>query len=73
LGDVRVKVPADTGVSLESRAAISSVRLDGTKQDGFFVPVTLKTDGYEGAGRRLEVEVVHLLGDVRVERGDLAS
>jgi hypothetical protein len=72
LGDVRVKVLADVGVSLESRAAISSVRLDASKKDGFFVPIVLRTEGYDGADRRLELKVVHLLGDVRVQRGDQA-
>jgi len=59
-------------VSLESRAAISSLRLDGQKQDAFFAPVELCSAGFAESDQRLYVTVAHLLGDVRIER-DAAS
>lgn len=73
LGDIRVRVPGDVGVYLECRSAISSLRLDDRKQDSFFALTSLRTDGYEDARRKLAIEVTHLLGDVRIERGPVTS
>ncbi len=73
LGDVRVKVPEDVGVALDCRLAIGSLRLDDRKQDAFFAQTQLRTDGYEDARWKLAIEVTHLLGDVRIERGSLTS
>ncbi|MFO7697033.1 MAG: cell wall-active antibiotics response protein LiaF [Anaerolineae bacterium] len=73
LGDIRVKLPQHVGVSLEARSAIGSMRLDDRKQDAFFALTSLRTDGYEDADQQLAIEVTHLLGDVRVERGPATS
>ena len=67
LGSVRLVVPADVAVSVTSTAVISTIRVFGRKRDSFIAPVTLATDDYEEAERRICIESSRLLGDVRVK------
>ena len=68
LGDIRIKVPEGVGVSISSRAALGTLRFNGRKQEASFALVHEQTDDYETAVHRLDVHVVHLLGDVTIER-----
>jgi len=68
LGDIRIRVPEGVGVSVASRAALGTLRLDGREREASFALVHAQTDDFETAGHRLDVHVVHLLGDVTIER-----
>lgn len=68
LGDIRIRLPEGVGVSVNSRAALGTLRLDGRKRDASFALVHVQTDDYRSAAHRLDVHVVHLLGDVTIER-----
>ena len=70
LGDVRVTVPRGVGVRVRSSALISSLRLEEQKKDTFATTIVLQTNDYEASLSRLDLEVTHLLGDVRVDRGE---
>jgi len=66
LGDVRLVVPADVGVSISSFSFITDARLFGVKYDGFLSPLDWSTPGYEQAEKKIRIENVAFLGNVRV-------
>jgi len=68
LGDIRIRVPEGVAVSVNSRAALGTLRLDGRKRDASFALIHVQTDDYGTAAHRLDLHVVHLLGDVTIER-----
>jgi predicted membrane protein len=65
LGDIKMWVPEGIGVSVSSMALITDARLFGEKRDGFFTHVELASDGYETLERRLRLEAVCLIADIR--------
>jgi lia operon protein LiaF len=66
LGDVRLVVPENVGVSVSSFSFITDARLMGEKFGGFIAPVDWSTSGYEAAERKIRIERVCFLGNVRV-------
>jgi lia operon protein LiaF len=68
VGDVRLYVPQDVGVSVFSSAFVAGVRLFGAKRDRILSPLEMTSDNYETAQRRIRLETTSFVGDVRVDR-----
>jgi predicted membrane protein len=68
LGDVRMYVPEDIGISISNIAFITDDRFFGKKHGGIFTPVEWVSEGYEEAERKLRIERVSFLGSVKVRR-----
>lgn len=66
IGDVKVTVPAGVGISVSSTGFISTVKYLGHKQDSFLAPVTVTSEGYETAERKVHVEALYFIADVKV-------
>jgi lia operon protein LiaF len=65
LGDVKMWVPEGVGVSISSMAVITEARLFGEKREGFFSHVELASEEYETMERRVRLEVVCFIADIR--------
>lgn len=70
VGDVRATVPEGIGVSVASTAIVSDARLMGRKRDGFFAPVNLASEGYEGAERKVRLETQCFIASVKVKTAE---
>jgi len=69
VGNVRLFVPEGVGVSVSSTGLVSDVRLLGQRRDGFLAPIDLVSDSYETAERKVRLEMVFFVSDVRVRQG----
>jgi lia operon protein LiaF len=69
VGNVRMLVPEGVGVSTSSTAFVTDVRALGERRDGFLAPVSLTSDDYETAERKVRLETAFFVADVRVRRG----
>lgn len=67
IGDISLTVPADFGLALVAETLVSSVRWFGSKRDNVLSGVELTTPAYATAARRVRVQVVSLVGDVKVK------
>ncbi len=71
VGDVRLTVPPEVGVSVSSSAFIADVRVLGRKRDSFLAPVRITSENYETAERKIKLETTSFIADVRVwSKGD---
>jgi lia operon protein LiaF len=68
VGDVRLVVPEGVGVSVSSMAFVSDARVLGQRRDGLLLPVRLTSDDYETAERKVHLETMFFVGDVRARR-----
>lgn len=68
VGDVRLYVPADVGVTVSSTALVASVRIFGQKQDVFLTPRRFASEEYDEAERKIRLETTAFVGDIKVER-----
>ncbi len=66
IGDVEIYVPPDVGLMLVADGFLNSVKWMGAKQDNFLTSSQLNTDGYEQAERKVRVEVISFIGDIKV-------
>ncbi len=66
VGDVRIRVPEDVGVDLSSTAFVSSVRWQDRKEEGIFLPLQLQSENYEMARKRLRVDILHFVSDIKM-------
>jgi predicted membrane protein len=67
IGDVKVLVPEGLGVSVSSTAFISSAKVLDRKRDSFVAPVEVTTEGYETAERKVRLETLCFISDVKVK------
>jgi predicted membrane protein len=66
LGDVRLVIPENVGVSISSFSFITDARLLGERFSGFITPLEWSTNGYEESERKIRIERVSFLGNLRV-------
>jgi len=66
VGELVLIVPADLGVAVSSTAFYSQLRLLGKSEDAFVTPLMRSTAGYEQAERKLLVETVCFVSEVKV-------
>ena len=69
VGDVRLVVPEDVGLSVSSMAAVTDARIFGQKREGIFFPVHFTSEDYETAERKIRLETVRFVVDLRIRRG----
>jgi hypothetical protein len=68
VGNVRLVVPEGVGVSVSSMAFVTDARVLGQRRDGFLVPVHLASDDYETAERKVHLETMSFVADIKVKR-----
>lgn len=68
VGDVTLIVPEKLPVSVSSYALLTDGRIYGEKQESFFAPVHVSSDGYSAAPTRLKLESFFLVTNLKVER-----
>ena len=73
IGDVSLTVPNGVAVMVSSSAFISDINMMGSSETGFFGPVTLRSDDYELAGKKIRVEASHFIGDITVKASAYSS
>jgi len=65
IGNVRLQVPESVAVSMSSMAFINEVRLFSQRRSGFVLPVHLSSDGYEAVERKVHMETMAFISDMR--------
>jgi lia operon protein LiaF len=68
VGDIKMTVPADVGVTVSSYAIASSTNILGQKNDGVLSPIHVTSDNYKAADRRIRLEATFIAGDVKVRQ-----
>ena len=68
VGDVRLLVPEGVGVSVSSMAFVTDARVLGQRRDGFLIPVHMTSDDYKTAERKVHLETMSFVTDIRVRR-----
>ena len=66
IGDIKVEAPAGVGISISSMAFITNAKFLGKHQESFFNPVALSTEGYESAERKIHLETLSFISDIKV-------
>lgn len=65
--DVDITVPAGAGLSLSCSAFVTDLRWQGKKRNYIFSPDDFKTDNYAEAERKVRIELLGFVLDVRVD------
>jgi lia operon protein LiaF len=68
VNSIRVFVPEGVGLALSSTAFLTSARFLGRQRDAFGFPLQLASDGYETAERKILLETLYFVADVRVRQ-----
>jgi len=68
VGDVRVRVPEDVGVSVSSTSFITDARVLDKKYNRVLTPFHLTSENYEIAERKVRLEISCFVGEIRVRR-----
>lgn len=68
VGTLRVSVPQGVGISVSSTAFVTDARVLGHRQDYIATPFEMSSDGYETAERKVRLEMLAFVGNLRVRQ-----
>ena len=68
VGTLRMSVPEDVGVSVSSTAFITDAKVLDHRQDYVVTPFEMSSDDYEAAERKVRLEVLAFVGNLRIRR-----
>jgi predicted membrane protein len=67
IGNVRLQVPEGVAVRLSSMAFINDVRLFGRRRSGFLFPIHMSSQDYDAAERKVHLETMAFISDMRAK------
>lgn len=70
VGGVTVTIPEDLGVRIHSTAFLTDSHVLGSHQDHILTPYEFTTGNYATASRRVNLELLHFVTDLRVRQAD---
>ena len=68
VGEVKLRARRDVGISVSSTSFVTDGNLWGEKRDHFLAPVRRMSEGYQMAERRVQLEVIFFVVDLRVDQ-----
>lgn len=68
VGSVDVRAPGSVGVSVSSTSFVTDSKLWGEKRDYFLSPFTRTSEAYQSAERKINIEIMYFVVDLRVEQ-----
>jgi predicted membrane protein len=66
VNSIRVFVPEGVGLAVSSTAFLTDAKFLGRKQEAFVMPLELASDNYETAERKIRLETLYFVADIRV-------
>ena len=68
VGDIDLYVPSHVGVAVESTAFVSDVSMPDGKEENFLTPVSLRTNNYKAADKKILLQTTCFVGDIKVRQ-----
>ena len=68
VSDIELIVPESVGVSVQSSAFVSELKVNGRKEESFLGPLTMQTEDYKAATSRIRVEATGFVNEIVVRR-----
>lgn len=65
---ITVILPEGVGLTVTSTAFVTEARMLGDKQDYVLTPYTAETDAYREADRKIRLELLYVVADLKVRR-----
>ena len=70
VNSIVVRVPDHVGLAITSTAFVTSAYVFGHKHDYIMTPYEMESDNYSEADRRVRLELLYFVADVKVRRTD---
>jgi lia operon protein LiaF len=71
VNSIYVKLPEHIGLAISSTAFVTSAYALGHKQDAFLTPYEMQSSNYHEADRRVRLELIYFVADLKVRSSDL--
>jgi predicted membrane protein len=68
VNNIKATVPADVGVAVESMAFFTESRINGEKQETFFIPFTWESDNFATAAKKIVLKSTCFVLELMVEQ-----
>jgi predicted membrane protein len=65
---VKATVPANVGVAVQSMAFFTESRINGEKQETFFIPFTWESDNFTSAAKKIVLKPTCFVSEIKVEQ-----
>lgn len=73
VNDFKATVPADVGVAIQSMAFFTESRINGEKQETFFIPFNWESDNFASAAKKIVLKPTCFVSEIKVEQISIAE
>lgn len=71
VNDIKVTVPTQVGVAIQSMAFLTESRINGKKQETFFIPFSWESDNFTSAAKKIIIKPMCFVSEVKVEQVEI--
>ena len=68
VNDIKATIPLDVGVAIYSMAFMTDSRIQGDKQETFFVPFSWESANFETASKKVVLKTTCFVSEIKVEQ-----
>ncbi len=69
IADLKIRLPEDVGVIVDNIGLITESKIFGKRMGGFLTPIDWKSEDYDSAKKKLNIEMINFIGGVTLIRG----
>jgi predicted membrane protein len=73
VNDVKAIIPANLGVAIYSMAFMTESRINGEKQETFFIPFHWESDNFETSTKKVVLKPTCFVSEIKVEQQDFGD
>jgi predicted membrane protein len=70
VNDVKVTVPSEIGIAVQSMAFMTEARINGPGEQNFFVPFEWQSDNYATASKKVIIKPMSFVSEVKIQQTD---
>lgn len=68
VNDIKVTIPAEIGVAVQSMAFMTEARINGPSEQTFFVPFEWQSDNFATAAKKVTIKPVCFVAEVKIQQ-----
>ncbi|MFC1997124.1 LiaF domain-containing protein [Chloroflexota bacterium] len=71
VNDIKATFPVDVGIAIYSMAFMTDSRIQGEKQETFFIPFTWESDNFESASKKVLIKPTCFVSEIKIEQVEI--
>ena len=68
VNDIKITVPPEVGIAIQSMAFMTEVRINGPSEQTFFVPYEWQSDNFATAAKKVTIKPICFVSEIKIQQ-----